>query len=85
MSLRLRAHVLLTETDDGAVLLDEKTGRYWQLNRSGSLILKTLLDGGAPEQAAAAVAARYPVDEARALDDVRGLLSTLHSARLARR
>jgi Coenzyme PQQ synthesis protein D (PqqD) len=82
--LRLRKGVTLTGTGDGAVLLDERSGRYWQLNGSGALILSTLLAGGTAEQAADAVAARYPVDTGRALDDVRSLLDSLRAAKLVR-
>jgi Coenzyme PQQ synthesis protein D (PqqD) len=82
--LRLRKGVTVTETEDGAVLLDERSGRYWQLNTSGALILSTLLAGGTAEQAADAVAARYPVDAGRALADVRELTDSLRAAKLVR-
>jgi hypothetical protein len=82
--LRLRKGVSVTETEDGAVLLDQRSGRYWQLNPSGSLVLSTLLAGGTAEQAADAVVARYPVDAGRALADVRSLMDTLRAARLVR-
>jgi hypothetical protein len=32
MPLRLRPDIATADTDDGLVLLDERTGRYWQLN-----------------------------------------------------
>ncbi|HEV7451226.1 MAG TPA: hypothetical protein VGO16_07530 [Pseudonocardiaceae bacterium] len=32
MTLQLRADVSTADTDDGLVLLDERAGRYWQLN-----------------------------------------------------
>jgi hypothetical protein len=70
VSVRLRRNVTLTETGEGAVLLDETTGRYWQLNRSGSMILRTLLADGTPEQAAEAIVERYPTDRDRALADL---------------
>lgn len=82
--MRLRKGVSVTETEDGTVLLDQRSGKYWQLNPSGALILSTLLEGGTPEAAADAVAARYPVDADRALADVRALLETLRAARLVR-
>jgi hypothetical protein len=34
------------------VLLDERAGRYWQLNRTGALVVQALLDGDTPEHAA---------------------------------
>ncbi|HEY8472874.1 MAG TPA: lasso peptide biosynthesis PqqD family chaperone [Natronosporangium sp.] len=74
----------MTETEDGAVVLDERSGTYWQLNSSGSLILSILLAGGTEEQAADALAAKYPVDPGRALADVRALIESLRAARLVR-
>ena len=43
MPLRLRPDVSAASTATGIVLLDERSGRYWQLNRSGSAALRTLL------------------------------------------
>jgi Coenzyme PQQ synthesis protein D (PqqD) len=80
--LRLRKGVSVTETEDGAVLLDQRSGRYFQLNASGLLVLSTLLAGGTAEQAADAVVARYPVEGGRALADVRALVESLRAARL---
>jgi PqqD family protein of HPr-rel-A system len=85
MTLRLLDHVLVTETDDGAVLLNERSGQYWQLNRSGWLILQTLLTGASADTAAAALADRYPVSPDRARADVDVLLMTLRNARLVRK
>jgi PqqD family protein of HPr-rel-A system len=85
MTLRLLDHVLVTETEDGAVLLNERSGQYWQLNRSGWLIMQTLLHDGSPQTAAAALIARYPVESDQARADVEALLATLRNARLVRR
>lgn len=82
MTLRLRKHVSVVETDDGTVLLDETSGRYWQLNQSGALILRTLQENGSPEAAAQALSDDYDVEPARALSDVQALLESLRSARL---
>lgn len=82
--MKLRKDVSLTDTEDGTVLLDQRSGTYWQLNSSGALILRTLLAGGSPEQAAAAVVARYPVERDQALVDVRALVESLRAARLVR-
>lgn len=85
MTLRLLDHVLVTQTEDGAVLLNERNGQYWQLNQSGWLILQTLLRDGNPDAAAAALVARYPVEPDQARADVQALLVTLRSARLVHR
>jgi hypothetical protein len=82
--LELGKDVAFTETEDGAVLLDQRSGKYWQLNGSGALILRTLLAGGAPRDAAEAVADRYPVEAEQALTDVETLVQALHTARLVR-
>lgn len=84
MTLTLADHVALTETDDGVVLLDQRAGRYWQLNHSAALVLRCLLDGGTPEQAAAVLRGRFAVSPERADNDVRTLITTLRSSRLMR-
>lgn len=80
--MRLSKHVTLTETEDGAVLLNRRSGQYWQLNRSGAVVVRVLLAGGDEDEAAHAVTARYPVDRDRALADVRSLTAELRRARL---
>lgn len=80
--MELGKDVALTETEDGAVLLDQRSGKYWQVNGSGAVALRTLLAGGTPQRAAEAVTARYPVDAERALADVEKLVESLRAARL---
>jgi hypothetical protein len=46
MKLRNQEHLAVTDTDYGAVLLDTKSGAYWQLNPTAALVTRTLLDGG---------------------------------------
>jgi hypothetical protein len=52
MTMTLRPDISTTNTDDGMVLLDERTGRYFQLNPSGALILDALVNGAELQQAA---------------------------------
>jgi hypothetical protein len=82
MTMSLRAGVSSAETDYGIMLLDEDSGRYWNLNSTATLALRTLLDGGTPEQAAHELAKRYAVEAATAGRDVRELLDGLRSAGL---
>ena len=63
------AGVSSAETDYGIMLLDEDSGRYWNLNPTAALVLRTLLDGG-PDQAAHELAERS-VEAATAGRDVR--------------
>ena len=82
MSLTLRHGVSTATTDDGIVLLNEKSGRYWQLNQSGSTTLRSLLDGNSPAQAAQNLANTYGIPVAQAAADVDALLIALRTATL---
>jgi hypothetical protein len=82
MSLRLRPDLTTADTEYGTVLLDERDGRYWQLNPSAALVVRTLTQGGDRTDAAAALVDQFDVDRDRALSDVRCLLDELTSAGL---
>ncbi|HLL34834.1 MAG TPA: lasso peptide biosynthesis PqqD family chaperone [Streptomyces sp.] len=83
MSVSLPSHVTVADTDGGAmVLLDEHTGKYWQLNPTGALVLRLLLRGATAEDAAAALAARHPQAGAGAGEDVARLVEALRHAGL---
>ncbi|MER8100956.1 lasso peptide biosynthesis PqqD family chaperone [Kitasatospora sp. NPDC094016] len=82
MATRLRPDVTLTATDDGAVVLDERSGRYFQLNRTGLLILRSLLEGRTADEIAADLGGRFPVTAARARSDVDRLHESLRTAGL---
>ncbi|MBZ4318929.1 lasso peptide biosynthesis PqqD family chaperone [Streptomyces sp. SCA2-4] len=80
--MRLHPDVSMTDTDDGTVLLHQRTGRYWQLNTTGSHVLHRLLDGDTPEAVAAGLAATHGIPEERAAADVDAVLGRLAAARL---
>ena len=82
MTLNLRDGVSAADTDYGIALLDEDSGEYWNLNPTGALVLRTLLEGGTPADAAQALVDRYDVDAGTASRDVQDLLGGLHSAGL---
>ena len=82
MTLKLRDGVSAADTDYGIALLDEDSGQYWNLNPTGALTLRTLLDGGTPEQAVEALTEQYAVDADSASRDVQELMSELRSAGL---
>jgi hypothetical protein len=82
MTLKLRDGVSAADTDYGIALLDEDSGEYWNLNPTGALVLRTLLEGGTSTDAAQALVERYDVDIDSASRDVRDLLGGLHSAGL---
>ncbi|MCQ4042625.1 lasso peptide biosynthesis PqqD family chaperone [Streptantibioticus rubrisoli] len=79
---RLRADVTACPTDDGMVLLDERQGRYWQLNSTGALVVQALIDGATPEQVADQLSRVRPVSRERAVADVAALMDQLTRAKL---
>ncbi|MEV7627212.1 lasso peptide biosynthesis PqqD family chaperone [Actinoplanes sp. NPDC089786] len=82
MTLTMRSDVSATDTEDGLVLLDQRSGRYWHLNRSGAAMLRMLLDGRTPQETAARIAQSSAVTEPAALTDVERLMALLRKAKL---
>ncbi|MFI5779506.1 lasso peptide biosynthesis PqqD family chaperone [Nocardia sp. NPDC051570] len=85
MRIRLREDVSLTETQDGsAVLLDERSGQYWQLNPSGLTIVRLGMDGVADRDIARRLlpepSAEVTVDQVVA--DIRELVGQLVAGEL---
>jgi len=80
----LRTGVATTATSDGLVLLDERTGRYWQLNPNGSRVLSALLAGVEPGRVAEDFAAEYRIDLDQARRDVAAVTEMLYSSNLVR-
>ncbi|KAB2352444.1 lasso peptide biosynthesis PqqD family chaperone [Actinomadura rudentiformis] len=77
MRLGLSPHVSMTETEHGMVLLDEKTGRYWQTNATGAAVVRLLAGGATVEEATEALAHRYPSAADRVAADVDTLVRSL--------
>jgi hypothetical protein len=74
--------VSTADTDYGVVLLDEDSGEYWNLNPTGALVVRTLLDGGSTGDAEQCLIEQYAVDPGTARKDVQDLLNGLRSADL---
>ncbi|WP_409185038.1 lasso peptide biosynthesis PqqD family chaperone [Amycolatopsis sp. VS8301801F10] len=80
--MHLHPDTALTETPDGSVLLNKRTGSYWQVNRTGAHTLDRLLAGETAEQIAAELAARYDIDAAQVRADIAAMTETLLTAGL---
>ncbi|MEV0617455.1 lasso peptide biosynthesis PqqD family chaperone [Nonomuraea sp. NPDC050404] len=78
----LHPDVAACDTDDGLVLLDTGTGRYFQLNATAGAILRALLDGVSVARVADMLAASRPVTAEQAATDITALLDDLTRARL---
>ncbi|WP_437087121.1 lasso peptide biosynthesis PqqD family chaperone [Streptomyces sp. enrichment culture] len=74
-----------TETEFGLVVLDERTGRYWQLTSSAALVVSALARGDSVDEAVTALTDRYEVTPERARQDVDALIGKLRSAGLVAR
>ncbi|MEU9981563.1 lasso peptide biosynthesis PqqD family chaperone [Streptomyces sp. NPDC050856] len=83
MALRFGTDVSTAETDYGTVLLDERSGQYWELNPTATLVVKTLLTGADEAAAADALVEAFAVDRARAEQDVAELVAQLRTSGLA--
>lgn len=83
--MRLKPAVTMVETEYGWVLLDEGAGEFFSLNPSGVLAVRTMLDGGAVDEAVVAITNRYAVDATTARSDVQELVRALDAARLVTR
>lgn len=75
--------VLFTEIAREAVLLDPRTRRMFDLNRTGTVVWDALDDG--IEVAVSRVVAAFEIDEAKARIDVESLLLRLVEAGLVSR
>jgi hypothetical protein len=82
MPLRLRPDIATTDTDDGMVLLNERTGRYCQLNSTGATVLHALLAGHDPDHIAQDLVTRYRIDLKQAQHDITALTEQLSTAKL---
>jgi hypothetical protein len=80
--MKLSRYIAFNVTDVGGLLLDGKTGKYWELNPSGALTLSLLLAGQPVEEICRRICAEYDVDAAESNRDVRELERHLSEAGL---
>ncbi|OEJ23597.1 hypothetical protein AR457_02865 [Streptomyces agglomeratus] len=83
MALKFGANVSTAETDYGTVLLDERAGEYWELNPTGTLVVRTLMAGGDEADAVAALTEEFDISASRAKQDVDALVRQLRTSGLA--
>ncbi|CAM3904204.1 lasso peptide biosynthesis PqqD family chaperone [Kibdelosporangium persicum] len=83
--IALSPFVTMVESEDGMVFLHQRTGRYWQLNGTGSETVRLLLSGESVESAASRLQEKYPDASDHALSDVTELVRQLRAAKLIAR
>ena len=82
MNLRLRADVSTVDTDHGLVLLDERNGKYYQLNSTGAVVLRVLIETGSTEAAVRMLGERFPDATDRIAIDVAAVVAHLRAVGL---
>lgn len=80
--MRLQKYVSLTDTEEGAVLLNEKTGKYWQLNRSGARTVRALIAGHTIEEIGRDWATNYAMELDEVTTHLADLVEQLRQAKL---
>ncbi|WP_410538474.1 lasso peptide biosynthesis PqqD family chaperone [Streptomyces sp. KL2] len=80
--MKLRQGVAITATEYGAVLLDERSGTYWQLNECGAVVVHALAQGRDEDAAVERLLEEYDVGRAEAEADVAELTRRLVEAEL---
>jgi hypothetical protein len=69
----------MADTEYGAVLLDERDGRYWQLTPSATVVVAELRRGGDVEAAVAELTRTFAVSEETARTDTLMLVEHLRN------
>ncbi len=82
MALRFGSDICTAKTDYGTVLLDRRSGEYWELNPTGTLVVQTLLEGGEQADAVDAIVAEFDIERGRAAQDVSALIDQLRACGL---
>lgn len=80
--IALSPFVTMTETEDGMVFLNQRTGRYWQLNGTGSEVVRLLLSGETVESTASRLQEKYSDTSDQTVSDVHTLVRQLQAAKL---
>ncbi|MFD5735819.1 lasso peptide biosynthesis PqqD family chaperone [Streptomyces sioyaensis] len=83
--MQLNDEVSIVDTDYGKVLLNGRSGAYWELNPTGGFVLTELLAGKGSTDIAASLAKEYDVTTERAVTDVESVFTALYEAGLIRR
>jgi hypothetical protein len=74
--------VSTVDTADGLVLLDGRSGKYYQLNSSGAIVLRALLEDGSAEAAVRTLCERFPHQTDRIATDVAAVVKHLRTVGL---
>ncbi|GAA1431372.1 hypothetical protein GCM10009601_50260 [Streptomyces thermospinosisporus] len=82
MGFKLHDHISMVPTEYGSVLLDERTGAYFQLNPTGTEVVTGLIEQHDAAYVARKLVAEYDIPEEQAASDVAALIAQLREAEL---
>ncbi|GAB3460634.1 hypothetical protein GCM10027570_45820 [Streptomonospora sediminis] len=82
MAMRMKESVTIARTDYGSVLLDARSGQYWQLNETGTTIVDMVCQDLDVQAISEHLAAEYEVETGQALSDTAELVESLTEAGL---
>ncbi|MCP3803396.1 lasso peptide biosynthesis PqqD family chaperone [Allokutzneria sp. A3M-2-11 16] len=82
MNPTLADHVSTTETDGGMVLLDLRTGHYWQLNATAAAVVTGLRAGTPVDALVTELRLRFPEQAERLPADVSAFVTALRERKL---
>ncbi|MEU8842989.1 lasso peptide biosynthesis PqqD family chaperone [Streptomyces roseus] len=80
--LKISPHVVLTKTEDAAVLLDKKSGTYFRINPMGTSVFEMLAAGRTQDEVVGELCARHPEAADRIPDDVAKLIDAMRRAKV---
>ncbi|MBY6350624.1 lasso peptide biosynthesis PqqD family chaperone [Rhodococcoides corynebacterioides] len=73
-----------TRTEDGMVLLDGRTGKYWTLDQVGTDMLESFESNASTAETIAVITAKYEVSTTTVESDVKALLRDLAAEGMVR-
>lgn len=82
---RLVKHVQLSVVESGAILLDTKRGRYWQLNVTSAKVVTLLITGSSVDDVVGALTEETDAPRTRIQADVLREIHSMMHAQLLRR
>ena len=82
---KVSENVRSTHNQDGAIVLDIRQGKIFNLNVVGSRILELLKSGSSQSSTAAEISREFSIGRDLAESDVREFLQTLEKCRLVER
>ncbi|GII95026.1 lasso peptide biosynthesis PqqD family chaperone [Sinosporangium siamense] len=75
--MKLAQNISFVETEYGGVLLDGRRGKYWQLNETAAIVVKSVVQGEDLDGATRRLTEEFEVEAALAREDVEDIVGDL--------